>query len=90
MCGLAKVAARMEDERLMRWPEELLRPDRAVRAVGRRARGEFELRRSIKRPSGDVLSSGLSRVVGCRRWPSAVHETAGWDDGARSDPGPLQ
>jgi hypothetical protein len=54
MCGLAKVAARMEDERLMRRPEDLLRPDRAV--TGGRPAREFELRRSVKRPSGDVLS----------------------------------
>jgi hypothetical protein len=57
MCGLAKVAARMENERLMRRPEDLLRPDRAV--TGGRPAREFELRRSAKRPSGDVLSSGL-------------------------------
>ena len=41
VCGRAKVAARTEDERLMRWPEDVLRPDRAVGAVGRRASSSF-------------------------------------------------
>jgi hypothetical protein len=88
MCGLAKVAVRMEDERLMRWPEDLLRPDRAIGAVGQRARGEFELPLANARAA--TSSPLVCGVVGCRRWPSAVHETAGWDDDARSDPGPLQ
>jgi len=56
MCGRAKVAARTEDERLIRWPEDLLRPDRAVGAVGRRASSSFVALSNVR---AAILSSGL-------------------------------